>query len=301
MINSYSTIFALGHPAAAPLMDVPVIIEEKIDGSQFSFMKDAEGNLHMRSKGAQVFEGQGGMFAPAIQTVMEIAPKMLLGAVYRGEFLAKPKHNVLNYARIPKKHIVIFDIERVDGTFFTVNERSMLSGSLGLNSIPYGIYDKLTPEILKDSLQWESILGGTKVEGVVIKPIGYNLYGADKKVLMAKYVSEEFKETHKKEWKQDIGIVEALGTELRTEARWQKAVQHLAEQEVLDHSPKDIGPLIKEVHNDIILEESSYIKDRLLKKFGGDIIRQSTFGLPEWYKKKLMEEQIAVARMEGME
>jgi hypothetical protein len=35
--HSYSSIYALGHKALAELFMEPVLIEEKVDGSQFSF------------------------------------------------------------------------------------------------------------------------------------------------------------------------------------------------------------------------------------------------------------------------
>lgn len=36
-LNSYPKVYALGHPALAGLFDGPVIVQEKVDGSQFSF------------------------------------------------------------------------------------------------------------------------------------------------------------------------------------------------------------------------------------------------------------------------
>ena len=50
MISSYSTIFALGHAAVKPLLDVPCIVEEKVDGSQFSFQLQPDGTIAMLEK-----------------------------------------------------------------------------------------------------------------------------------------------------------------------------------------------------------------------------------------------------------
>jgi len=36
-LNSYPSIYNLGHHAIATLLDAPVLVEEKVDGSQFSF------------------------------------------------------------------------------------------------------------------------------------------------------------------------------------------------------------------------------------------------------------------------
>lgn len=51
MIHSYPTIYNLGHRAIVDLLKGPVIVEEKIDGSQISFRKDEQGDLEVRSKG----------------------------------------------------------------------------------------------------------------------------------------------------------------------------------------------------------------------------------------------------------
>lgn len=111
MINSYPSIFNLGHAAIADLMKSPVIVEEKIDGSQFSFCKTIEGELKCRSKGVEIFtEAPDGMFKQAVEYVKTVEDKLELGTVYRGEYLSNPRHNALTYSRIPSNHIVIFDI-----------------------------------------------------------------------------------------------------------------------------------------------------------------------------------------------
>ena len=75
----------------------------------------------------------------------------------------------------------------------------------------------------------------------------------------------------------------------RTEARWQKAVQHLREKEELENQPRDIGKLMKEINLDIIEEESENIKEQLYKLYIKDITRKATAGFAEWYKKQLLE------------
>ncbi|MEA3421003.1 MAG: hypothetical protein U9Q97_04940, partial [Acidobacteriota bacterium] len=144
---------------------------------------------------------------------------------------------------------------------------------------------------LKAFLNRISILGGTKIEGMVIK--NYNLYTADKKYMKGKYVSEAFKETHQKNWKVDgtkKEIVQEIIMGLRTEARWDKAIQHLKERDELTDSLKDIGPLLKEVQVDIEKEEEEAIKDALYKHFKKNILRGAIGGFPEYYKEKLAKQ-----------
>lgn len=58
MIHSYSSIYALGHKALEDLLKTPVLVEEKLDGSQFSFgvyiNQEGERLLKCRSKGADI-------------------------------------------------------------------------------------------------------------------------------------------------------------------------------------------------------------------------------------------------------
>lgn len=121
----------------------------------------------------------------------------------------------------------------------------------------------------------------------------YARFGMDKKVLMGKFVSEDFKETHGKEWKASnptvSDIVERLIATLRNERRWEKAVERLRDAGTLEQSPRDIGTLIKEVQGDIRAEELEFIKDKLAEWALPRIMRASSVGLPEWYKKRLLE------------
>jgi hypothetical protein len=137
-----------------------------------------------------------------------------------------------------------------------------------------------------------SVLGGTSVEGIVFK--NYERFDPyTSKVMMGKHVSEAFKEVHrsKKYRTSNKDIIEDLKERYRTEARWEKAVQHLREVGKLEDSPTDIGPLLKEVNQDVLTECQDEIREVLFKWGWKQISRGLTAGLPEWYKQKLMEKQ----------
>ena len=106
-------------------------------------------------------------------------------------------------------------------------------------------------------------------------------------------VSEEFKEVMNKDWKSRAitkgNLIDQLVEMYRSEARWQKAVQHLAERGELQNAPQDIGPLMKEVSLDFWDECEEEVKDRCLKFVRKELQRGVTKGLPEWYKEKLSE------------
>jgi hypothetical protein len=138
-------------------------------------------------------------------------------------------------------------------------------------------------------------LGGQKIEGVVLKPINYNIFGEDKKVLMGKYVSEAFREIHKHEWKLSnpsrTDFIDLLAQQYTTPARWNKAIIHLKEQGLIQDSPKDIGLIMKEVPLDILKECEQEIKDKLFEHFWSTIRRKVVSGFPEWYKEQLLKAQ----------
>ena len=290
--HSYPKIYAIGHSALRELFLDEVTIEEKVDGSQFSF-GIINGELRCRSKGAQLnVEYPEQMFANAVATVKTL--DLRAGWTYRGEYLKVPKHNSLAYDRIPERHIIIFDINTAEEEYLSYEEKRDEAIRIGLETVPLlhrGIVDN--PQELLSFLETTSILGGQKIEGFVVK--NYRRFGADKKALMGKYVSEAFKEVHSKEWKNTNpstgDVIQRLIIGLKTPARWNKAVQHLKERGEFTESPKDIGPLIKEVQHDIAEECSDEIKDALYRYAIKHIQRGVVAGLPEWYKEELLKSQ----------
>lgn len=293
--HSYPSSFALGHKALGKLLSGPVLIEEKIDGSQFSFGLFEEG-LKIRSKGKEIFlEAPEKMFNKAIETVLELKDKLTLGWTYRAEYLQSPKHNCLAYDRHPNKHVIIFDINDGHESYLSYQDKFLEAERLGLECVPKLFEGELTSyEQFQSYLQTISVLGGQKIEGVVVK--NYSQFGPDKKVLIGKFVSEEFKEVHANEWKLQNpagteGIIEMLTSKYKTPARWAKAVQHMREAGKINGSPQDIGLLLKEVGKDLIKEcEAEIIED--IKAWAiPKLTRACIRGFPEWYKEQLAKAQ----------
>ena len=292
MIHSYSKVYQIGHKVISDIFNDEVLVEEKIDGSQFSF-GIIEGELRARSNNKQlILEAPDKMFERAVSTIREIEPLLHSGWTYRGEYLQKPKHNTLAYQRTPKHNIIGFDIMREgQEDYLSYSEKTIEFERIGLEVVPMIFYGKIESlSMFNEFLENISILGGQKIEGVVVK--NYNLITDDKKVAMGKYVSEAFKEVHNADWKDRnpsrTDIVIQIIDKYKNEARWNKAIQHMRENGILDESTKDIGKLIQEVNQDIIIECENEIKDILFKHFWKIISRGVTQGLPEWYKQKLM-------------
>lgn len=300
-LHSYPSIFNMGHRAVADLLKGPVYVQEKVDGSQFSFGL-VNGELICRSKGAILnIDAPEKMFKAAVDTVKELRPLLHEGWTYRGEYLAKPKHNSLSYERVPTKHIILFDINYGPEGYLPYDLVEATATELGLEVVPLihtGMVDNL--ELFRSFLQRTSILGGQKIEGVVVKPQNYDQYGQDKKCLMGKFVSEEFKEVHSAEWKKSnptpSDIIGLLSVEYASPARWQKAVLHLKERGLITDAPQDIPLLFKEVNQDILKECTEEIKQKLFDYAWSHISRSATRGLPEWYKDQLLKRQFEVAQ-----
>jgi len=297
-ISSYPSIYAIGHKALADLFDGPVVVEEKIDGSQFSFGVTDGGDILVRSKGKDMVpDAPESMFVRAVETVRDLAGTLTPGWVYRGEYLQKPKHNSLAYSRTPERHIILFDVTTGLESWMTPEEKAAEARRIGLECVPVlhvGIIE--TAAQLVTLMREESVLGGVTPEGLVVK--NYAKFGPDKKTLMGKYVTEAFKEVHAKEWKasnpgrQDV--LESLIARYRTEARFAKAVQHLREAGALEGTPRDIGALLKEVQRDVEKECADEIRDALYRWAWPQISRAITGGLPQWYKESLLADQFIV-------
>lgn len=316
--GSYPSIYNLGHRAVRDLLTVPHYVEEKVDGSQFSMGLIEENNsvdpinvLRIRSKGAEMnVDAPEKMFNKAAETARRLAsPEAIAAGVglhpgwtYRCEYLAKPKHNTLAYDRVPAGNLIVFDVSTGDGEFLSPLKKWDEAMRLGLESVPllgaggHGGVNPITLDRIRDLLDTTSILGGNKIEGVVIKQLGPDyLYGLDKKVLIGKFVSEAFKEAHKSEWKKTSpstgDILLMLGAKYSHAGRWMKAVQHLREAGQIEDSPKDIGKILIEVQKDLGKEEQDEIKKLLWKWAWPHISRAATRGVPEWYKESLLKLQ----------
>jgi hypothetical protein len=287
----------MGHKAIGDLLKGPVYVEEKVDGSQFSFGVDENGDIRVRSKGCEmIVDAPEKMFSLAVETVKMLAPKLHPGWTYRGEYLRTPKHNSLIYKRIPALHVILFDIEIGECEFLPYAEKAAEAARLGLEVVPLlkeGIVASL--DEFRAFLDIESILGGQKIEGVVVKPVGYGLFGLDKKVLMGKFVSEAFKEVHSKTWRQDhpttVDFIGLLALKYSTQARWQKGLQHLTEHGIIKGSVQDISALMKEIPEDVKRECEEEIKQQLFDFAWPQIARRVSHGLPMWYKELLLKQQ----------
>lgn len=317
--SSYPSIFGLGHRAIRDLLLVDVNCEEKVDGSQFSWglvesNKDDAGvvvdaeytkiagvsySLKIRSKGAVMHvDAPEKMFTKGAETVRRLAEEGMLrpGWTYRGEFLAKPAHNALAYERVPVGNVIIFDVSTGDQEWLNYADKKVEAERLGLECVPLLFSGRVRDAgQVRGFFSTTSILGGQCIEGVVIKPVGYDQFGTDKKILIGKLVSESFKEVHRKTWGENNptskDIIAQVVEQYRTPARWAKALIHMREAGKIKDDVTDIGPILKEVAPDVKKECEDEIKEIMFKWGWPHIARGLTAGLPDWYKDQLLRKQ----------
>ena len=272
-----------------------------VHNSQFTFGV-IDGRLHCRSRGGELdLDSPQALFKPAVETVKHLflEGKLFPDWVYRGEAICKPKHNTLAYDRAPEAGFILFDI-KMENIYADAKALPQLADALGLECVPV-LFEGMVSnqEELHALLDTVSMLGGQKIEGFVVKNYHQSIRDEEDNevVLKGKYVSERFKEVHNKgsgnkgPKTHKPSVIEKIGLRYKTEARWDKAIQHLKERGEYTQSPKDIPALMKEVNADILAECGDELKELLWKESWGKISKIVTEGLPRWYKEKLMSEQ----------
>jgi len=295
--KAFPKIFALGHRSISTIFHEEVEITEKGDGSQFAFCRVGD-DLHCRSKGCiQHVEAPDKLFEEGVEYLKSIKDRIPEGYIFYAEYLRKPKHNSLVYERIPRNHFALFGVYHVENQVFVGNYDTLLTMAhiMDIEPIPLLFKGKIeAPEEIEGIMNSISVLGGCRIEGVVVKNYKDNFVGGVLfPVMSGKYVSERFKEIHRKNWKKENtnkGKWEVFKSQYNTPARWEKAIIHLKERSELEGSPRDIGKLMKEVQVDVSEECKEEICEWLWKHFGKEVVKGAAKGLPEWYKDKLMKD-----------
>ena len=314
-LPSYGKVLNLGHRDLADLLrpGTFVTIQEKYDGSQFTWYWDPSGALICRSKGKQQFgpgdtvENADNLFRPAIAHLLSLDPVEQGKVIFRGETLKSTTHNTLTYGRVPNGFLVLFDAEtETGGGFWDMPHLAAWAGLMGVDLAqvflpPFEVADegareawpteRIEADLFEDIIEKaESSLGG-RIEGVVVKNYSLTNPRTGRPFLVGKVVDEHFKEVHKRSFKEKNpgpgDMVQAIINALNTEARFEKQVQHLAESGDLVNGPQDIGALMRSVKADVLEEERDWILRQLEAAFMPTIQRGIGRGLPEWYKARL--------------
>lgn len=307
-MRKYIKVQHLGDKLISDLLEGQVVVEEKIDGSQFRIEASANG-VRCGSKSVDFGEEMDKNFKKGVELVMS---SKLVGYDYGGhtfhifaEYLQSPHHNTLHYERTPDRHLMIFDVvdELADGSlsFYTPEQKRGFAGWLGFEAIPTlfeGDGSELTQERINEMLKTTSALGKETIEGIVVKnyskfydPVKFPYYAGMFKA--GKYVRAEFTERNNTEWKAKKGGIEQFLESLAMPARWVKAVQHLKDAGQLSDNMADMRLLIPELMRDFEEEEKEDIKEKLYGMYRKQMLASVQRGFAEWYKQRLLEQQFA--------
>lgn len=290
MISNYCKSYNFGHRHLENFFSEPVTVEEKYDGSQFSFGV-FDGKLVFRSRN-RVFDihDADDLFRATCDHLETQIHNIKPGGVYRGEAFKGPKHNILKYDRCPEGHLVLFEVPR--GL-----DLAEEAANLGVHPVKTLARD-VTIGSLQEAesyLDNKSSLGDTLVEGVVFKRRHSPLYNPHDQLIMAKLVSPAFREKQSKgfinEARTTKTLLERLTEEYHCEMRFHKAFQHLQEQGRLEYEPRDIRLLVEQVKVELWEDEKEEILDSILRSISKRLERGIVRGLPEWYKALLAEKQ----------
>ena len=278
MIKGLGKIYTVGHERAPDIFSNTCEVTEKIDGSQFSFGM-SNGRFFMRSKNRNIRIGDDEkLFNVAMKTALKLYcdGKLVDGAVYRAESVSKPRHNRLAYGRAPEGGMVLFGVND-----FPWNAVRTEAYRLGLECVPLIHRGEVSENDLDGFLEAQPLLGGGKTEGVVISccPGRWKEY--------AKYVSPEFREATKPRNSSKKPLPIRIAERFSGEARWEKAVQSMAEDGVLTETPKDIGEIMHRVRDDVFTECAEEIDNYLFDAFQEQISSALARGIPQWYKARI--------------
>jgi len=283
-IVNYPKVHAVGHSAIPNLFDGDVYVEEKIDGSQFSFGVFGD-ELQCFSKSKQLdIHAPEGMFVEAVEYVKQIEHLLAQESLYTCEYLRVPKHNVLHYSRCPRNYLMLLDIG-YGYKFVSQNMKKFEAEWIGIECVPLYYHGKILGlKDLRKLLDNISVLGGTLIEGVVVK--NYNFSPP----LFGKYKSDKYTEVARN-WKLKPGdsVLKKLAEQYGTQARWEKALQHLQERGEIVGGPADIHQLNKEVMADVKEECEDEIKEFLFTHYWKELKHELARGLPNWYMEYLAE------------
>lgn len=287
-----------------------IYVQEKLDGSQFSFYLDENKNLVCRSKNCIIDNNNPGtLFAPIVNYLLSIQTLLkeyiMVGIEVFGEAFHKPKHNTLCYDRVPKNYLAIFGMKIFDCwvPLEDIKEGGKIE-AIGLELIPYAKYTRelafndINSEYIDDSgsnldlSEKISMLGG-KIEGWVLKS-----FDREYQMSLAKYVMPGFSEVKKLshgEFKIPRaisafdGVLECVLNNTALKNRTIKAIQHLKERGELRYCSADIGRICKELVADLVIEEKQMIVDALWGVAEKEIRKKAPRGVAEFYHRLLGE------------
>ena len=300
----YPKVLHIGAPLVATVFYEEVELSEKVDGSQCRIELTDE-SVMVGSKNQGIADP--GMFEIAHEQGERIHSETdwrTLGdhVTLFCEFLETPKHNTIKYDRVPLNHLYLFGA--MLGTDHMVTG-GLIEMAKHLVIDPPNILDcKLieSAEELKEFMTRESYLGGSTVEGVVIK--NYNRTYDPLQVhsqefigypMTAKYVNKDFTAANAKQWNtisRKTGV-DAIIERFFIGDRFNKAIQHVREEGNITYMKKDLQYLIPEFFDDLMDEKKEAMTNMIMGEVFKVIKRRASHYVVQSYIEYLTERQFS--------
>ena len=192
----------LSRTEAQELLEVEVVVEEKLDGANLGFSLAPDGVLRAQNRGQYLAEPHAGQFARLPEWLQmhgdklraALAEQLQAKLMLFGEWCAA-RHS-LDYDHLPD-WFLLFDVyDRSQGRFWSTPRRNALAVTLGLAIVPRLLEGSCTLPQLKDVLssQYSQFRQGA-LEGIVIR-----LESAEWCEARAKLVRPDFTQTIGEHW-----------------------------------------------------------------------------------------------------
>lgn len=233
-------------------------IQEKVDGSQFSFYK-IDGRLHYHTKNTELSscDINNKQFGKTISEINSRIDLVKPHHIYRGEALRGRKQNKLCYDNEPLGNFVLFDIETVSGNRYDSLSQEVVSTHAEYLNVAYPGYTIIENiQYFEDVKPEKSFLGGP-LEGYVIKSYDWNQLSA------WKIVNKEFEESVKP-LKKHTNIINDLQERYSCTGRFEKVISTMKNRGV-ELNSSTFGQHLKELFTDFDVEYSTEAKEIVWK------------------------------------
>lgn len=199
-LTKYQHVERLGHDDVMGLLDGTVVVQEKLDGANFSVAKHPEKGLILASRnnvisvGGHPSTGFNGAIEyvldhPGIAKVLEHHPDWVL----RGEWLTR---HTINYEATKMKKFYVFDVQDRDGKYVPISQYAAVMELREILFIP-ALAEFTSPSLdqLTELTQGPGAYGAAQKEGIVVKRYDFvNKWG---RTTWGKLVSADFREANK--------------------------------------------------------------------------------------------------------
>jgi len=280
MFAKYPKILHIGAPLVETVFFEEIELSEKCDGSQCRVNLTNE-FVATGSKNQNVADY--GMFEIAhnySKVIHEETEWRQFGddITLFCEFLKSPKHNTISYDRVPLNNLYLFGA-LVDGVHMKTDDLNDIAKCFDIDP-PNIMYEGNveSAEELKEFMTHESYLGGSLVEGVVIKnynrtydPLQVHSQAFIGYPMCAKFVREDFKAANAKRWNtldRKKGV-DAIVEMFFVGEMFQKTIQHLRDEGKITYTKKDLQYLIPEFFDDLMDEK----KDAMTRMIMAEVFK----------------------------